>query len=327
MKDIILSLEKKAMELGTIELDDAIALANLDSKQDILKLYRAADSIRDKLRGKTVDLCSIINAKSGSCPEDCKFCAQSAHYNTKIDKYKLVSEEKALEIVMENEKSGINRIALVTSGKGLKGHEFEEVLQIYRNIKEKTGIGLCASLGILSYEQMICLKEVGVTTYHHNLETNREYYGKICTTHSYDERINTIKNAQKAGLKICSGGIIGVGETMLDRIKLALQLKELNIKSIPINILDPIKGTPLENTKPLPQSEILKTIAIFRFINPTAHIRLAGGRKLIKDYGRECFKAGANATISGNYLTTSGNKVKDDIKMIKDLDLEVKVNV
>ena len=137
MKDIILSLEKKAMELGTIELDDAIALANLDSKQDILKLYRAADSIRDKLRGKTVDLCSIINAKSGSCPEDCKFCAQSAHYNTEIDKYKLVSEEKALEIVMENEKSGINRIALVTSGKGLKGHEFEEVLQIYRNIKEK----------------------------------------------------------------------------------------------------------------------------------------------------------------------------------------------
>lgn len=326
MKDLILSLENKAIKEGTISFEDATVLAKIDDDRKLQMLYEAADNIRDKLSGKCVDLCSIINAKSGSCPEDCKFCAQSIHHNTNIDKYSLIKKEKAKQISLENEKCGINRIALVTSGKGLKGREFEQVLEMYKHIAKSSKMGLCASLGILSYEQMLKLKEVGVSTYHHNLETNREYYAKICTTHSYDERIKTINNAQKAGLRVCSGGIIGVGETLVDRIKLAIELKGLNIMSIPINILDPIKGTPLENMERLTQKEILKTVAIFRFINPTSHIRLAGGRRLIDDYGRDCFKAGVNATITGNYLTTSGNKVNDDIKMIKDLDLEVRTN-
>nr|WP_243128303.1 biotin synthase BioB [Clostridium niameyense] len=308
-----------------ITKDQAIYLDNLN-EEDLQKLFHGANRIREKFMGNKVDLCSIMNAKSGRCSEDCKFCAQSIRYNTDVKVHGIVDKDEAIKLALENEKEGINKFSLVTSGRGLLGKEFYEIVRIYKTLREKVNIDLCASLGILTYEQLVSLKKVGVSTYHHNLETNRNYYKKICTTHSYDERINTIKNAQRAGLKVCCGGIIGLGESMKDRIDLAFELNSLNIKSIPINVLNPIKGTPLQEAKPLTQKEILKTMAIFRFINPKADIRLAGGRNLIENFGESCFKVGVSATISGNYLTTSGNKIKDDINMINNLGLEVKNN-
>lgn len=324
--NIIKNLENKIYESKSITKEEALYMASLNKEEDLQKLFYGANRIRKKFMGNKVDLCSIMNGKSGRCSEDCKFCAQSIRYNTNVKVYGIVNEDEAIELALENEKEGINRFSLVTSGRGLCGKEFCEILRIYKTLREKVSIGLCASLGILTYEQLVSLKEVGVSTYHHNLETNRNYYEKICTTHSYDERINTIKNAQRAGLKVCCGGIIGLGETMENRIDLAFELNSLNIKSIPINLLNPIKGTPLQGAKPLTQEEILKTMAIFRFINPKADIRLAGGRNLIENFGESCFKVGASATISGNYLTTSGNKIKDDINMINNLGLEVKNN-
>lgn len=263
-----------------------------------------------------------MNAKSGRCTEDCKFCAQSAHYKTNVEEYGLVSKKAALKLARENEKEGVNRFSLVTSGRGASGSDFENILDIYEDLKKEMNVDLCASLGILGYEQLLRLREKGITMYHHNLETSREYYENICTTHSFDERINTINAAKKAGMFICSGGIIGLGESMEDRINLAFELRNLGVKSIPVNVLNPIKGTPLENAQSLSQEEILKTIAIIRCINPKALIRLAGGRNRIDEFGKNCFNAGANATITGNYLTTSGNKIKDDKKMVSDLNLE-----
>lgn len=323
MKNMILEIEEKVYLGKNITFSQAIVLSQLNYSNNLKDLLDAADRIRTKFNGNTVDLCSIMNAKSGRCSEDCKFCAQSEHYNTNIKKYNMINVSDALNLAKENKECGINRFSLVTSGKSLVGKDFESALEIYKELNKKVNINLCASLGTLSYDQLLKLKSIGVTVYHHNLETSRAYYNKVCTTHTYDERIKTINNAKKAGLIVCSGGIIGIGETITDRIKLAFELKNLQIQSIPINILNPIKGTPLENTEKLTQDEILKTIALFRFINPKAYIRLAGGRNLIDNFGKDCFKSGVNATISGNYLTTSGNKISDDIKMIKSLGLSL----
>ncbi|MTK13216.1 MAG: biotin synthase BioB [Clostridiaceae bacterium] len=320
MENIILKLEKKINEGGKVNFEEALLLSKV---KDIEELFRAANRIRNKFNGKKVDLCSIMNAKSGRCSEDCKYCAQSAHYHTNVEEYSLVDGKEALKLASENEKEGVNRFSLVTSGRGLQGEDLKKALDIYKCLRKNVNIKLCASLGIIGYEDLVELKKTGVSMYHHNLESSREYYEKICTTHTYDERIETINNAKKAGLKVCSGGIIGMGETMEDRIKLALELQNLEIQSIPVNLLNPIKGTPLENTPSLAQEEILITIAIFRFINPNAYIRLAGGRNLLDGFGENCFKVGANATITGNYLTTSGNKIAEDIKMIENLGLEV----
>ncbi|WP_291570578.1 biotin synthase BioB [Clostridium sp. UBA4548] len=326
MKDFIKEMEKKTLAGNFITFEETMKLAGLEEKEHILELCNCANNIRQTFMGKEVDLCTIMNAKSGHCTEDCKFCAQSAHYKTNAAVYDLVSKDAALKLARENESEGVNRFSLVTSGRGVTGEEFQKVIQIYKDLNKEIKIDLCASLGILDYEELIKLKEAGVTMYHHNLETCREYYKEICTTHSYDERIDTINVAKKAGMEICSGGIIGMGETLEHRVKLAFQLRELQVNSIPINVLNPVQGTPLGNEERLSQEEILKTIAIFRFVNPKALIRLAGGRNLIDEYGKNCFNAGANATITGNYLTTSGNKICDDKKLIDELNLEVRKN-
>lgn len=326
MRDFIKEMEKKTLEGNFITFEEALKLAGLEDKEYILELCNSANNIREAFMGKEVDLCTIMNAKSGQCTEDCKFCAQSAHYKTNAEVYDLVSKDAALELARENENEGVNRFSLVTSGRGVTGADFQQVIEIYEDLNKEIKIDLCASLGILDYEELIKLREAGVTMYHHNLETCREYYKEICTTHSYDERIDTINLAKKVGMDICSGGIIGMGETVEHRVNLAFQLRELQVKSIPINVLNPIQGTPLENAERLSQEDILKSIAIFRFVNPKAFIRLAGGRNLIDEYGKNCFNAGANATITGNYLTTSGNKICDDKIMISELHFEVRKN-
>lgn len=326
MKEFIKGLEEKVLGGQFISFEEAMKLAGIEEKEGIVELCNSANNIRDYFCGREVDICSIMNAKSGHCSEDCKFCAQSAHYKTNIDVYDLVSKEAALKLAKENENEGVNRFSLVTSGRGIIGSDFEKVLEIYEELNKEIKMDLCASLGILGYGEFLSLRETGITMYHHNLETSRDYYERICTTHSYDERIDTINAAKKAGMTVCSGGIIGLGESLEDRVKLAFQLRDLDVKSIPINVLNPVKGTPLENVERLSQEEILKTIAIFRFTNPKALIRLAGGRNLIDEYGKNCFNAGANATITGNYLTTSGNKICDDKKMVSELKLEVRKN-
>ncbi|MBU3158442.1 biotin synthase BioB [Clostridium frigoris] len=326
MKKFIKSIEKKILEGKVITCDEAMKLGKIKGEEDILELCKCANKVRQFYCGVEVDLCTIMNARSGRCTEDCKFCAQSAHYKTNVEEYGLVSKESALKLARENEKEGVNRFSLVTSGRGVSGSDFENILNIYEDLNKEMNVDLCASLGILGYEQLLRLREKGITMYHHNLETSRGYYKNICTTHSFDERINTINAAKKAGMVICSGGIIGLGESMEDRINLAFELRNLGVKSIPVNVLNPVKGTPLENAESLSQEEILKTIAIIRFINPKALIRLAGGRNRIDEFGKNCFNAGANATITGNYLTTSGNKIKDDKKMVSDLNLEVRKN-
>lgn len=326
MRGFIKSLEEKVSVGQVISFEEAMKLAYLEVKEDIEELCNSANNVRELFCGNEVDLCSIMNAKSGRCTEDCKFCAQSSYYKTNVEVYELVSKEAALSLARENENEGVNRFSLVTSGRGTTGSDFEKILDLYEELNKEIKIDLCASLGILGYDQLLKLKEKGITMYHHNLETSREYYEKICTTHSYDERIDTINAAIRAGMLVCSGGIIGLGESFEDRIKLAFQLRDLGVKSIPVNVLNPIKGTPLENSESLSQVEILKTIAIFRLVNPKALIRLAGGRNLMNEFGKNCFMAGANATITGNYLTTSGNKICDDKKMVSDLLLEVRKN-
>jgi biotin synthase len=316
MIEFIRSLEVKLLEGKELSINDALILSELKGSEALEELCSAADRLRKYYCGSVADLCTIMNARSGRCTEDCKFCAQSASYSTGAVEYEMVSGEAALELARENEEEGVNRFSLVTSGRSVCGDDLEGFLDIYRLLKSEVKMELCASHGIMGAEEMAMLKESGVTRYHHNLETSREYFGSICTTHSYDEMLETINAAMQAGLDVCSGGIIGMGESTADRVSLAFELKRLGVSSIPINVLNPIKGTPLEAAEPLSQEEILKTVALFRFINPKADIRLAGGRNLIEEYGRACFSSGANATITGNYLTTSGNKIADDKRML-----------
>lgn len=321
MVDKIRELKEKILEGYQITKEEAIALT--DYKQEELSRY--ANEIREKLCGNNFDMCSIINGKSGACQENCKYCAQSSHYNTNIEAYKMIPKEKALEEAIENSREGVLRYSIVTAGRRLSPWELEKVCKLYKYVNEHSDICLCASHGLLAYEELVALKKVGVTRYHNNLETSRNYFPHICTTHTYEDKIAIIEAAKKAGLSICSGGIFGLGESMKDRIDMAYELLELDVKSIPVNVLVPIAGTPLEGVEPITEEEVLKTIAIYRFIHPTADIRLAGGRSKLSEAGKGAFLGGANATISGNMLTTCGNTIKDDMRLLEECGFEVKL--
>ena len=288
------------------------------------ELTDAADKIREHFKGGNVDLCTIINARSGRCGENCKFCAQSAHNHTNCEEYSFLDEDKIIDAARANQEEGLNRFAIVTAGKALSGEDFDKAIHTFERMKKELSINLCASMGFITREQFKALKKAGVTSYHHNIETSQRNFPNICTTHSYDMKIETIKIAQEEGFCVCSGGIIGMGETFEDRIDMALSLSELKIRSIPINALMAIPGTPLEQNKALSEEEILRTIAMFRFINPEANIRLAAGRKLLSENGKKAFASGASATITGNMLTTSGSTIKGDIKMLSEMGRSVK---
>ena len=301
-----------------ISKNEARDLLNTDLKD----FSYCAEQIRKKFCGNKFDMCSIINGKSGKCSENCKFCAQSTHYKTNIKEYPLLDTDSIFKEAKYNSDKKVKRFAIVTSGKKLTDEEIDSVCKTYEKIKKECSIMLCASMGLLTEQQFIKLKNAGVTRYHCNLETSRNFFSKICTTHTYDDKINTINIAKKAGLEICSGGIFGMGENFQDRIDMFFELYNLGIKSVPINILNPIKNTPFENNKILSQEEILRTIAIARFILPDAFIRLAGGRLLFKDKGVSMFSFGANATITGDMLTTDGTSIAEDFDTINKLGFE-----
>lgn len=291
---------------------------------DLDALCEGADRIRAACVGDHVDLCSIINARSGRCPEDCKYCAQSAHHHTNCEVYDFLPEEKILEACRMNEREGVHRFSIVTAGKALTGAEFEQAIHAYETMHREAKIKLCASMGFLTAEQLHRLHEAGVTSYHHNIETSRRNFPNICSTHTYEMKIETLKKVKAEGMCACSGGIIGMGESWEDRLDMAISLAELGIDSIPLNALMPIPGTPLEHLPRLTEPEILRTIAFFRYINPEANIRLAAGRALLTHDGETAFRAGASATITGNMLTTVAcATIRSDRKMLEDMGRDV----
>ena len=292
--------------------------------QPLEPLCAAADRIRRTFCQDAFDLCTIINGKSGKCSENCKFCAQSAHNHTGAAVYPLLSAEEITAEAKKNDAQGVLRYSIVTSGKRLSDDEVEAMCEAVRQIRAETGISVCVSFGLLDQKQYEKLRDAGVTRVHNNLETSRRNFPNICTTHTYDDKIAAIRAAQAAGLTVCSGGIMGLGETVEDRIDMALTLRELDIHSVPVNVLNPISGTPLEHCIPLTEDEVRRIVAVYRFLLPDASIRLAGGRGLLLDKGRACFLSGANAAISGDMLTTAGITVETDRRMLQELGYEVK---
>ena len=287
----------------------------------LAKLQEGALRLQDYFCGTHIDFCTILNGRSGRCGENCKYCAQAACHHTAVDEYDFLPKEEIIRNAKVNQDAGANRFAIVTSGRSLIGKDFDKALEAYQEMNDTLTIGLCASHGLLTREQLRRLFSAGVTSYHHNIETSRRFFPQICTSHTYEDRIHTIKMAQSEGFCVCSGGIIGMGETWDDRLDMALSLQELGIQSIPINALMAIPGTGMEGREQLPADDVLRTIAIFRFINPTANIRLAAGRKILPQNGATAFRAGASASITGNMLTTSGTTIKEDMAMLKVLGL------
>jgi biotin synthase len=323
MENSIQALREKVLVGNDISMVEALDLISLNRKNDILALVALACEVRERHKGDKVDFCSLINAKSGQCPEDCKFCAQSSRYNSSAPSYTLLEPSTILQAAREAEQNGAGHFCLVTSGKRISEAEFASILETLQEIKKTTGLRLDCSLGHLPKEYFIELHRIGVSRYNHNLEAAKSFFPAICSTHTYQDRWDTVRAIQEAGLETCCGGIIGMGETWEPRLELAFALKELGVECATINILNPRPGTPLAHIAPLPPWEIIKTIAIFRLILPNGIIKLAGGRERnLRDLQSLGILAGANGLIIGGYLTTSGRSIAEDVQMIKDLDLE-----
>ncbi len=322
MNPLIEELTTKALTGGSLDRCEGEALWKEGLTSPFLLMAKASE-IRENFKGRKVNLCSIVNAKSGICPENCRFCAQSAHHSTDAPVYPLISAEAMIAAAAEARGLGAHCFGIVTSGTSIATEaEWQEIYKAVEGIN-KLGIRPCGSLGMLDRERARKLKEAGLFRYHHNLETSRSFFPFICTTHEYQEDIDTNMAAKEAGLSTCCGGIIGLGETMEQRIELALTLQEMDVDSVPINILNAIPGTPLEGAPPLRPMEILITIALFRFILPSKDIRLCGGKeKNLRQLLPLAVMAGCNGFMTGNYLTTPGREPRHDVEMIEDLDLE-----
>ncbi len=317
----------------TEEMKDKILLGKWIGREEALRLAeepleelrQAADEIRRKVCGSGFDLCTIVNAKCGRCSEDCRYCAQSAHYRTACEEsYPLLSTQELLEDARRNAQQGVLRYSIVTSGRRLSEEEVEQACESIHRIRAEVPIEVCVSFGLLDEVQFRKIKAAGASRVHCNLESSARYFPSVCTTHTYEEKIRTLQAAKRAGLSICSGGILGLGETMEDRIDMVLTARELGVKSIPVNLLNPIPGTPYENRVPLDNEEACRCVALFRFLIPDASIRLAGGRGLLGDKGEACFLSGANAAISGDMLTTAGITVETDMELLRSSGFEVK---
>lgn len=312
---IVTDLKEKVLNGGLIDKSDAMQLWEADYDE----LCSAANEIREKFCSNNFDICTIVNGKSGKCSENCKFCSQSSFYHTCAGEYPLLDKESIVKEAMNNAEQGMLRFSIVTSGRRLNDKEVDIMCDVIREIRKNTDISICASFGLLNEEQYRKLKDAGVARIHNNIETSENNFPNVCTTHTFSDKINAIKAAQKAGLDICSGGIMGLGENNEDRVDMAFTLRELNVKSIPVNMLNPIPGTPFENNKKLTEKDMCRICAVYRFILPDVFIRLAGGRGLMENKGRDCFLSGANAAISGNMLTTSGITFETDLALLKEL--------
>lgn len=316
------ALKDKIISGSPITKSEARFISEIQDS-DLFDIFFAATTIKTKFKGKSVDLCAIVNAKSGACPEDCSYCAQSSKSKTEITIYPLLHNNVILEKAREAKEAGVKRFCVVTSGRKISKNEIKEIASIIKNIK---GIGLlpCATLGLLNKAELLFLKENGLERYHHNLETSERFFPEICRTHTYYDKLKTIEAAKSVSLSVCSGGIFGMGETWQDRIDMAFALKELNIDSIPINFLIPVKGTFMSNRDFLHPFEALKIISLYRFILPEKEIRVCGGRtQTLGEFNSWVFLAGADSLLTGNYLTTTGRTFKDDLKLIHQYGLKL----
>jgi biotin synthase len=321
----IAQLGTRVLNGELIEREDALWLFHLEDSGDILDLLSWANRIREHFKGNKVHLCSIVNVKAGACSENCRFCSQSAAYQTDSPRYGLVDTAPVLQAADEASQNGVTALGLVAAWRGLEeGPVLDEICDRLEELKRSGKTRPDASLGIIKNQKVADrLAESGLQCYNHNLESSRRFFPEVCTTHSYDERVQTIKHLKQAGIKICSGGILGMGETREDRCDLAFSLRDLGAHIVPINILNPIEGTPMATKTPLPPLEILKSIACFRFILPRQEIMIAGGRTVnLRDAQSLVFMAGASALMVGNYLTTLNQPVEKDLQMLKDLGLD-----
>ena len=282
-------------------------------------LCDAADEIRCHFCGNEIDTCSIANARSGKCGEDCKWCAQSKHFSTGVKEYERIGTTQLVQLAQGYDRIGVNRFSLVTSGRKVSARDAERFCDDYKKIASGTDMKLCASMGLVDKPTLEMLKAAGVTRYHCNMETVSAYFPSLCSTHTPADKWETIRNAKSVGLEVCSGGIIGMGETMRQRVEFAFELKELGVDSVPLNVLNPIKGTALENTPLLGEEEIIRTAAIFRLILPKVVIRFAGGRaRLSREAVKRMMRGGVNGTMIGDLLTTTGNNVADDFRLFEE---------
>jgi len=293
------------------------------SRTELFDLLYWANRIRERFFGNKIKLCCIIPGKLGGCEQDCKFCAQSARYKTHLGEARIVSDGEILEAAAQAKRNGVANFGIVYSGRTIPEGQFVRLEDLIKKIKSKFGLSVCASVGMITQEQAQRLAQTGLSRYNHNLETSQRHFPNIVTTHTYADRVKTIKAAKQAGLGICAGGIFGIGENDDDRVNMALELRGLGADMVPMNFLHPIEGTPLGEAQTLQPTEILRIIAIYRFILPQTHLKIAGGRVLnLRDLQSWMFYAGATSILSGNYLTTTGRAVAEDMQMLKDLGLE-----
>jgi len=284
-----------------------------------------ADRLRRTFRGDEIESCAISNVRSGNCSEDCSFCSQSGHHDTAAPVYDYIPSELLAAQAKKAREWGVTDFGVVSKGGGVRSAKEENQLKVYfETLKNETDIGRCASLGVLTRESANMLKEAGLENYHHNLEAAESFFDQVCTTHTYQENIDTIKYAAEAGLRVCAGGILGMGESLDQRIELADTLRQAGVESVPMNFLSPAEGTPMAHIEPLQPQEILLTIASYRYMLPKAEIRIAGGRQHLRDLQAMIFYAGASGIMVGDYLTTSGRQVENDLQMLQDLGLKVR---
>jgi len=326
MKNLAMTFIDQANDGSPLSADQAKQI--LTAKGSALSVFMAgAHQLKEQYLGDRIDLCSIINAKSGRCAENCSFCAQSVHYQAESPVYPLKSVTEIVAGAKQAEAAGNHCYGIVTSGTGIEpGEEFEQILRAIRQIRSDTKIAPSASLGLLNHSSAKALAEAGCQTYHHNLETARSFFPQICTTHDYEEDVETVRCAKAAGMEVCCGGIFGLGESLEQRHELAQTLWELDVDSIPLNFLSPVVGTPLEGTDLLTPMDCLRIICLYRYMLPSKRITICGGReKNLREFQSAIFMAGASGTMIGNYLTTSGRNQDIDIQMLKDA--EVTINV
>lgn len=322
--DLITEIKERVLNGGEITQEEALVLIEIEDPVLIGELRQAAHEITLAFNSRKAGLCSLINAKSYLCGEDCGFCAQSVRFETSVARYELLTPEVILEAAKTAEKKGAQNFCLVTSGGALNDDEFERMIEIVKLLKNQTKMGIDGSLGFLTPERTKRLEEAGLRRFNHNLQSSREFYPQVVSTHSYETRLETLEYLRKSGLELCSGGILGMGESRADRVRLAFELKPFAPECLPINMLNPRSGTPLEHVPPLELDEILKAIAVFRFILPRSNIKLAGGRELnLGTDQSQALQGGANGLIVGGYLTTGADPVEQDLSMLRDAGYEV----